>query len=237
MTEAAHLARAADAIRLDRNISELFNELEHVLREVAESRLLAAAPLFVETNAMLRRKVSSEHVTVMGGFIGATEDGVTTTLGRGGSDYTAGIAGAAPGADEIEIWTDVDGMLTCDPRIVAGAHCLRTISFKEAELMAKTGAKVLHPATVAPAVRQCIPIVMRNSRNPGAKGTRIVRESARDGAVMSVSCRTGVSLLRLTPRNTPVTAEFGQESGNVFEKSRCAARPGVDVGARDVGGS
>jgi aspartate kinase len=168
---------------------------------------------------MLRRKVSSQHVTVMGGFIGATEDGVTTTLGRGGSDYTAAIAGAALGADEIQIWTDVDGMLTCDPRVVPNAHCLRTISFAEAELMAKSGAKVLHPATVVPAVRQRIPIVIRNSRNPGAKGTRIVGESARDGFVMSIACRTGVSLLRLMPRNTPVTAEFGQEIWDVFQQA------------------
>ena len=220
-TEAAHLARGAEAIRLDRDICALFDELDRVLEGVAESASLTprlsdavlsfgerlsslivtagfrqagidavhldardaivtdgrhtqAAPLFIETNALLRRKVSSEQVTVMGGFIGATEDGVTTTLGRGGSDYTAAIVGAALAADEIQIWTDVDGMLTCDPRVVSGAHCLRSVSFAEAEQMAKSGAKVLHPATVLPAVRQGIPIVIRNSRNPGAAGTRIV---------------------------------------------------------------
>ena len=178
LTEAAYLARAAQAIRLDRDICALFDELDRVLREVAESASLTprlsdavlsfgerlsslivtagfrqagidavhldareaivtdgrhtqAAPLFVETNALLRRKVSSEQVTVMGGFIGATEDGVTTTLGRGGSDYTAAIVGAALSADEIQIWTDVDGMLTCDPRVVSGAHaCARSPSPK-----------------------------------------------------------------------------------------------------------
>jgi aspartate kinase len=153
----------------------------------------------------------------MGGFIGATEDGVTTTLGRGGSDYTAAIVGAAIGADEIQIWTDVDGMLTCDPRIVSTAHCLRSISFAEAEQMAKSGAKVLHPATVVPAVRQGIPIVIRNSRNPGAAGTRIVRENPTDGAVMSIACRAGAALLQLIPRTTPVTADFGREIWDAFQ--------------------
>ncbi len=178
-----------------------------------------AAPLFIETNALLRRKISTEQVTVMGGFIAATEDGVPTTLGRGGSDYTAAIVGAALAADEIQIWTDVDGMLTCDPRVVPDAHCLRSISYAEAEQMAMAGAKVLHPATVLPAIRQEIPIVIRNSRNPGAAGTRIVRESQSDGTVMSIACRTGIALLQVIPRNTPVTGDFGREIWDAFQKA------------------
>jgi aspartate kinase len=264
LTEAASLARGADATLLDGNIHALFEELDGVLREVADSGSLTprlsdavssfgerlsslivaagfrqagidavhldardaiitdcrhthAAPLFIETNALLRRKVSRQRVTVMAGFIGATEDGVTTTLGRGGSDYTAAIVGAALGADEIQIWTDVDGMLTADPRIVSAAHCLRSISYAEAEQMAKSGAKVLHPATVVPAVRQGIPIVIRNSRNPGAAGTRIVKETPCDGAVMSIACRNGAALLQLIPRNTPVTADFGREIWDAFQ--------------------
>ena len=186
---------------------------------VTDARHRQAAPLFIETNALLRRKVSHDQVTVMGGFIGATEDGVTTTLGRGGSDYTAAIVGAALAADEIQIWTDVDGMLTCDPRIVSTAHCLRSISYAEAEQMAKAGAKVLHPATVLPAVRQGIPISIRNSRNPGAPGTTVVRENPCDGAVMSIACRTGISLLQLVPRNTPVTGDFGREIWDAFQQA------------------
>jgi aspartate kinase len=265
-TETAYLARAAQAIRLDKEICDLFDELDRVLRDVAQagsltprlsdavlsfgerlssvivtagfrqagidavhldaraaivtdSRHTQAAPLLNETNARLRRKVSTAQVTVMGGFIGATEDGVTTTLGRGGSDYTAAIVGAALAADEIQIWTDVDGMLTCDPRVVSSAHCLRSISYAEAEQMAKAGAKVLHPATVLPAVRQGIPIVIRNSRNPGAAGTRIVRENPCDGVVMSIACRTGIALLELVPRNTPVTADFGNDIWDAFQKA------------------
>jgi aspartate kinase len=176
-----------------------------------------ATPDTIQTNALLRRKVARQQVTVMGGFIGATPEGITTTLGRGGSDFSAAIVGAALAADEIQIWTDVDALLTCDPRVVPGAHCLRSISYAEAEQMAKAGAKVLHPATVLPAVRQRIPIVICNSRNPDAAGTRIIGESPCDGAVMSIACRTGISLLRLTPLRTPVTADFGAEIWRAFE--------------------
>jgi len=266
LTEAAHLARAAQAVWLDNQICGLFDELEQILLQVAESRSLSprlsdavlsfgellagvivtagfrqagidavhldaraaivtdtrhtqAAPLLIETNALLRRVVSNEKITVMGGFVGATEDGVTTTLGRGGSDYTAAIVGAALAVDEIQIWTDVDGMLTCDPRVVSHAHSLRSISYAEAEQMAKAGAKVLHPATVIPAVRQGIPIVIRNSRNPGGAGTRIVRENPCDGVVMSITCRRGIALVQLVPRNTPVTADFGSDIWDAFQKA------------------
>jgi aspartate kinase len=175
--------------------------------------------LLIETNALLRRKISREQVTVMGGFIGMSEGGVPTTLGRGGSDYTAAIVGAALCAEEIQIWTDVDGMLSCDPRLVPGAHCLRSISYAEAEQMAKAGAKVLHPATVLPAIRHGIPIVIRNSRNPAAPGTRIVRDNPDDGVVMSIACRSGIALLQVVPRNTPVTADFGSGIWDVFQKA------------------
>src|SRR5271157_5858306 len=98
----------------------------------------------------------------MGGFIGSTEDGVTTTLGRGGSDFSASIVGAAMGAEEIQIWTDVDGMLTADPNTVPGARRLKVISFAEAAELAYFGAKVLHPSTVLPAVDENIPVLILN---------------------------------------------------------------------------
>jgi aspartate kinase len=156
----------------------------------------------------------------MGGFIGSTGEGVTTTLGRGGSDFTAAIVGAAIGAAEIQIWTDVDGLLTCDPRIVPEAHCLRAISWSEAEEMAKSGAKVLHPATVLPAIRERIPIVVRNSRHASAPGTRIGENGfAQDGSVMSIACRTGLSLLQIRPLNTPVTSDFGRTIWEAFQSA------------------
>jgi aspartate kinase len=110
----------------------------------------------------------------MGGFIGATRQGVTTTLGRGGSDLSAAIIGAGIGAEEIQIWTDVDGMLTCDPRILPVGHRVKLISFAEAAELAYFGAKVLHPSTVLPAIEKNIPVLILNSRRPGIEGTRII---------------------------------------------------------------
>jgi aspartate kinase len=114
-------------------------------------------PLLVERYAKIRRAVSCVDralVPVLGGFIASAEDGTPSTLGRGGSDYTASLVGAAINADEIQIWTDVDEMLTCDPRVLPGGQCLEGISYDEAERMARLGAKVLHPETVRPARRR-----------------------------------------------------------------------------------
>ena len=109
----------------------------------------------------------------MGGFIGANRAGITTTIGRGGSDFSAAIFGAGLGAERIEIWTDVDGILTTDPRICPEARRIKVISFDEAAELAYFGAKVLHPATVLPAIQKNIPVYVLNSRNPSCEGTRI----------------------------------------------------------------
>ncbi|MGH7653587.1 MAG: aspartate kinase [Gemmatimonadaceae bacterium] len=118
-------------------------------------------------------------VPVLGGYLGATVDRITTTLGRGGSDYSASLFGAALGADAIEIWTDVDGMLTADPRVVDGAKLITHIRFDEAAELASFGAKVLHPNTIAPAVRRGIPVFVFNSLRPAGKGTRITFDAPR----------------------------------------------------------
>jgi aspartate kinase len=114
----------------------------------------------------------------MGGFIGPPKNGVTSTLGRGGSDFTASIVGAGVNAEEIQIWTDVDGMLTADPTIFPGGHRVKTISFAEAAELAYFGAKVLHPATVIPAMERNIPVLILNSRRPEVPGTRSSRSGA-----------------------------------------------------------
>jgi aspartate kinase len=118
----------------------------------------AAAPLWAETTARSQATVDpvlvERKIAVVGGFVGATREGVTTTLGRGGSDYSAAIVGACLGATEIQIWTDVDGMLTADPRIVKDVRVVPHLSFAEASELAYFGAKVLHPATIQPAVNQ-----------------------------------------------------------------------------------
>ena len=113
------------------------------------------------------------YLPVVGGFVGATPDGRTTTLGRGGSDYSAAIIGACLGAREIQIWTDVDGMLTADPRLVEGPRVVSHLSFAQAYELAYYGAKVLHPGTIEPAVAHDIPVRVLNSRRPDAIGTKI----------------------------------------------------------------
>lgn len=150
---------------------------------VTDSSHTRAAPLFDETNAQLRSKLQplldSGRVPVMGGFIGATKQGVTTTIGRGGSDYSAAIVGAGLDAERIEIWTDVDGMLTTDPNLCPDARRIKVISFEEAAELAYFGAKVLHPATVLPAIQKNIPVYVLNSRNPQCEGTRIAARAPR----------------------------------------------------------
>jgi aspartate kinase len=144
---------------------------------VTDGSHMKAAPLFAETDERLRTKVQpvldEGKVPVMGGFIAATKTGVTTTIGRGGSDYSAAIFGAGLNAERIEIWTDVDGMMTTDPNLCPDAKRIRVISFEEAAELAYFGAKVLHPATVLPAVQKNIPVYILNSKNPRCEGTRI----------------------------------------------------------------
>jgi aspartate kinase len=144
---------------------------------VTDESFTRATPLFEETNGRLREMVEPlldrGCVPVMGGFIGSTPNGVTTTIGRGGGDFSAAIVGAGLGAERIEIWTDVDGMMTTDPNICPGARRIKVISFDEAAELAYFGAKVLHPATVLPAIQKNIPVLILNSRNASGEGTRI----------------------------------------------------------------
>jgi aspartate kinase len=144
---------------------------------ITDSSYMQAVPQFEETNARLQERVQpllqAGKVPVMGGFIGGSRAGITTTIGRGGSDFSAAIFGAGLNADRIEIWTDVDGILTTDPRICPDARRIKVIGFDEAAELAYFGAKVLHPATVLPAIQKNIPVYVLNSRNPSCEGTRI----------------------------------------------------------------
>src|SRR6202011_2502293 len=144
---------------------------------VTDSNYMQAVPQYEETNARLLTKVKplldAGKIPVMGGFVGANRAAITTTIGRGGSDFSAAIFGAGLGAERIEIWTDVDGILTTDPRICPDARRIKVISFDEAAELAYFGAKVLHPATVLPAIQKNIPVYVLNSRNPSCEGTKI----------------------------------------------------------------
>ena len=169
--------------------------------------------------------VREGKVPVLGGFIGSSAGtGITTTLGRGGSDFSASLFGAAMRADAIEIWTDVDGMLTADPRVVPESKVLEQIAFDEAAELASFGAKVLHPNTIAPAVRLGIPVYVLNSRRPEGKGTKITFEAPKR-AVTAIAGKNDVTLIKVGSPRMLLTEGFLRELFDVFERHRTS----VDV--------
>jgi aspartate kinase len=190
---------------------------------VTDRRHGQAAPLFAETNAKLMAVVpqlAQTQVPVMGGFIAATEDGVTTTLGRGGSDYTASIVGAGIGAEEIQIWTDVDGMLTTDPTIFPGAFGVKTCSFAEAAELAYFGAKVLHPATVLPAIEKNIPVRILNSRRPDGEGTLIVSDPPpSSNPIRSIACKRNITLVNIVSSRMLMAHGFLRRIFEIFDRN------------------
>jgi aspartate kinase len=161
-------------------------------------------------------------IPVTQGFIGATPDGRPTTLGRGGSDFTAALLGAALAAERVEIWTDVDGLMTADPRIVSSARTLRVASYEEAAELATFGAKVLHPATAMPLVRAGIPIVVLNSRHPDRAGTTITPraelERLGDSPVRSISWKKDVTLVNVRAPRMLGTYGFLRAMFEIFER-------------------
>lgn len=163
-------------------------------------------------------------VPIMGGYIGATEGGVTTTLGRGGSDYSASLLGAALGAEDIQIWTDVDGMLTADPRVVPDARLIQQIRFDEASELASFGAKVLHPNTIAPAVRRGIPVFIFNSRKPSGTGTRITFDAPRRG-VTAIAAKGDITVVKVNAPRMLLAKGFLRAVFEIFERHRTS----VDV--------
>lgn len=189
-----------------------------------------AQPDLPSTAARLREQVlpltRSGLVAVLGGFIGATSDGVTTTLGRGGSDYSASLFGAGLESAEIQIWTDVDGMLTADPRVVHGARPLPALSFAEASELAYFGAKVLHPSTIAPAVAGGIPVRILNSHRPDVAGTTITANPPLpDAPLTGLACKRDITVIDI--RSTMMLAAYGfmRRVFEVFERYRTS----VDV--------
>ncbi len=175
-----------------------------------------------ETYRRLRqtvRPIAEKSVVVMGGFIGSTLNGQTTTLGRGGSDFSASLIGAGLDAEEIQIWTDVDGMLTADPRIIPGGHRVKSISFAEAAEMAYFGAKVLHPATVLPAVEKNIPVLILNSRRPHVEGTKITANPTPcKNAVKSISCKRGVTIVNVNSSRMLMAHGFLRRMFEIFDR-------------------
>src|SRR5436190_1727966 len=157
-------------------------------RQVDSRRLIvtddeygAATPIIDETDELVRLEleplIAGGEIPVMGGFIAANRAGETTTLGRGGSDYTAALVAAALNANELQIWTDVTGVMTCDPRICGDARTIPVLSYEEAAELAYFGAKVLHPKTIKPAVDNAIPVRVCNTFEPQAVGTMVLAHS------------------------------------------------------------
>jgi aspartate kinase len=197
---------------------------------VTDGAHMGAAPLAEETRQAVAReivpRVAEGRVPVLGGFVGATVQGVTTTLGRGGSDYSAAIVGAALDAREIQIWTDVDGMLTADPRVVASPHVVPHLSFGEASELAYFGAKVLHPSTILPAVAKDIPVRILNSRRTEGSGTMISAEPPpEDRPLAAVACKRHVTMVEITSTRMLMAHGFLRRVFEVFERHRTS----VDV--------
>ncbi|MDB4876179.1 MAG: aspartate kinase [Gemmatimonadetes bacterium] len=175
--------------------------------------------------ALVLPLVRDGKIPVLGGFIGSAKGThITTTLGRGGSDYSASLYGAAVNADAIEIWTDVDGMLTADPRVVPNARLIEQIAFDEASELASFGAKVLHPNTIAPAVRLGIPVYVLNSRRPEGTGTKITFEAPKR-AVSAIAGKNNVTMIKIGSPRMLLTEGFLRALFEIFERHRTS----VDV--------
>jgi aspartate kinase len=196
---------------------------------LTDDHFTSATPRCWETYARIRWSVplaARSHVVVLGGFIGATEDGRTTTLGRGGSDLTASLVGAAVNAEEVQLWKDVDGMLTWDPKIRRGGYRLKSLSYQEAGELAQAGATILHPETIAPAQRLRIPLVIRNTFHPHGEGTRVgVTEAACSNPVKSIACKTNITVVEL---RSPSASEGLAEYSPVVERA-CKGQKAVTV--------
>lgn len=215
---AAYEAMGLPAVHVDAR--DVMITDEHYGRAEPQPEAIAAA---ARTHVL--PLVRDGRIPVLGGFIGATATTrITTTLGRGGSDYSASLVGAALQAESIEIWTDVDGMLTADPRVVEGARLIERIGFEEASELASFGAKVLHPFTIAPAVRVGIPVVVLNSRKPAGTGTHITFDAPRR-AVTAIAGKDKITLVKVRSPRMLLTEGFLRTLFAVFERHRTS----VDV--------
>ena len=213
LREVGLAARYADARRCIRTNEEYGNAAPQAATNEA-------------TRAEVLPLLQSAKIPVLGGFIGSSDKGVTTTLGRGGSDYTAALVGAALGAREIQIWTDVSGVLTADPRVVPNAKTIPVLSYQEAAELAYFGAKVLHPKTIQPAIDKNIPVRVCNSREPKAASTLIVSESeSTPQTVKAIAHKSGITTVQVTSARMLGAYGFLRALFEVFDRHHTA----VDV--------
>ncbi|MBA3334500.1 MAG: lysine-sensitive aspartokinase 3 [Acidobacteria bacterium] len=192
---------------------------------VTDEEYGAATPIWSETEKLIQIElqplIEAGEIPVLGGFIAASRSGETTTLGRGGSDYSAALVGAALRGGEIQIWTDVTGVLTCDPRVCSDARTIKTLSYEQAAELAYFGAKVLHPKTIQPAVDFQIPVRVCNSHQPSEKGTMILPKSdIMPRVIKSIAHKTGITILRITSARMLGAYGFMSAIFQIFERHR-----------------
>ena len=192
---------------------------------ITDDEHTCAAPLMSESSTHTQNELlpvlEDGIVPVLGGFIGATKQGATTTLGRGGSDYTAALIGALIGASEIQIWTDVTGVLTADPRVVPHAQTIERLSYSEAAELAYFGAKVLHPKTIQPAIENSIPVRICNSREPEAQGTLVGPQAETSPrTIKAIAHKTGVTVIQITSARMLGAYGFLRALFEVFDRHR-----------------
>jgi aspartate kinase len=215
-------SRIVAAACADAGLSAHWVDAREIL--VTDSEHNSAAPDMSATEqrarARLKPILDESHTPILGGFIGATAHGITTTLGRGGSDYSAAIVGACLDVDEIQIWTDVDGMLTADPRIVAQPRVVPQLSFAEASELAYFGAKVLHPSTILPAIARNIPVRILNSRRPDSPGTLITGTGADGRRLTAIACKRDVTVIDITSTRMLMAHGFLRRLFEVFERMK-----------------
>jgi len=216
------------AVLTSAGVAARYVDSRHCLTtDATHGRANPLLPLTLErTRAILTPLLDGGLVPVLGGYIAATADGITTTLGRGGSDYSAALVGAALDAQEIQIWTDVSGVLTADPRVVPGARTVANLSYAEAAELAYFGAKVLHPKTIQPAVDRDIPVRICNSRAPRDAGTVVTAlGEVCPGGVKAIAHKCGVTILQITSTRMLGAYGFLRALFEVFDRHRTA----VDV--------
>ncbi|HVF29671.1 MAG TPA: aspartate kinase [Pyrinomonadaceae bacterium] len=201
-------------------------------RQVDSRRLIvtddeygAATPIIDETNELVKLElepiIAAGEVPILGGFIAASRSGETTTLGRGGSDYSAALVAAALDARELQIWTDVTGVMTCDPRICGEARTIPVLSYEEAAELAYFGAKVLHPKTIKPAVDHGIPVRVCNTFEPAEIGTMVLAESGEaPNKIKSIAHKKSITILRITSARMLGSYGFMSAVFQVFERYR-----------------
>lgn len=192
---------------------------------VTDDEYTCAAPLIPETWAKTQQTLlpllENDVIPVVGGFVGATREGNTTTLGRGGSDYTAALLGAALKVTEIQIWTDVTGVLTADPRVVPEAQTVERLSYSEAAELAYFGAKVLHPKTIQPAIEDGIPVRICNSRAPNDGSTLVGPQTETSPlTIKAIAHKTGVTIVQITSARMLGAYGFLRALFEVFDRLR-----------------